>query len=928
MRREAHSAERIDDPDSGVVLAVAEIFATQPGIGDPRDPASSQRFLRPLALPPVRGLRSDLGEKMGSRKRRLDPVGPFGNPDGSRADIEDVLSEFVDFGGDPAFGHLATRANDSMVRVIVGKLGSGKTVYLRRLQDFQAHQDSVYATVPQQSLPKTEVVVKACQWFSDRVLVEKWMQIWERAIMRSLASHLLCRPELRQQLRDEQADEIEQSYGRLLDEFRRPRSIYSQVRDIINQEQTAHQLSRYLDDPLWDDLEDLLGEVVGQCKPIYFYLDALDEEFGHAPMYWLKCQEGLFYQVMRMLRDPRLGGRLHIVICIRNIVMSSVYRSEHAPRYYNEPHIRVLTWDRGSLLYLLQKKLQRLPPSLLMRRATSGPPTIGDWLGVNGHWPGSDGDETIEDYLLNHTRLIPRDIISLGNDLNEEVLRQKQAGHQGLPPAALAAVVQRCAKRFGDSQLAQCANQISSDLMPKNAALHDYSELFTSTQAYISGVQEDVRSFVRLIGVDRFSRADLEALQEVADLHFEKATDLASVLWQNGLLGYIDESGRRRFYSMGDVEEFHFPPDVGTYVLHPCLVHTVGGIQHVRADSPRAGDARRTGPLTIPECNDLPEASAPAPPSGGSRAFPAPDPAEVRSSVGAKAGDYAVGDVLEGRFEVLGVLGQGGFSKVYRVRDDVEGEERALKLFDSAAGYEAVRREIGALRKIHHPNVMEVFWAGKTSVGEWYLITEFIDGESLDEFVTGSRRLRDREAVDVALDLLDALVAFHPDSARLRQLDAKRREDGLPEAESREWMELKDKGLVHRDIKPLNVMLTRTGAKLLDFNIASRVGDPVRTQSGTPPYQPPDAGLARWDVSTDLFAVGVLLYRLLCNGHHPFPNAQPMADVPVTDPRTIRYDLNPDLAGFLSTACAPAGGDRFSTAADMRLALRNVRADL
>ena len=865
---------------------------------------------------------------MGSRKRRLDPVGPFGNPDGSRADIEDVLSEFVDFGGDPAFGHLATRANDSMVRVIVGKLGSGKTVYLRRLQDFQAHQDSVYATVPQQSLPKTEVVVKACQWFSDRVLVEKWMQIWERAIMRSLASHLLCRPELRQQLRDEQADEIEQSYGRLLDEFRRPRSIYSQVRDIINQEQTAHQLSRYLDDPLWDDLEDLLGEVVGQCKPIYFYVDALDEEFGHAPMYWLKCQEGLFYQVMRMLRDPRLGGRLHIVICIRDIVMSSVYRSEHAPRYYNEPHIRVLTWDRGSLLYLLQKKLQRLPPSLLMRRATSGPPTIGDWLGVNGHWPGPDGDETIEDYLLNHTRLIPRDIISLGNDLNEEVLRQKQAGHPGLPPAALQGVVQRCAKRFGDSQLAQCANQISSDMMPKNAALHDYSELFTSTQAYISGVQEDVRSFVRLIGVDRFSRADLEALQEVADLHFEKATDLASVLWQNGLLGYIDESGRRRFYSMGDVEEFHFPPDVGTYVLHPCLVHTVGGIQHVRADSPRAGDARRTGPLTIPECNHLPEASAPAPPSGGSRAFPAPDPAEVRSSVGAKAGDYAVGDVLEGRFEILGVLGQGGFSKVYRVRDDVEGEERALKLFDSAAGYEAVRREIGALRKIHHPNVMEVFWAGKTSVGEWYLITEFIDGESLDEFVTGSRRLRDREAADVALDLLDALVAFHPDSARLRQLDAKRREDGLPEAESREWMELKDKGLVHRDIKPLNVMLTRTGAKLLDFNIASRVGDPVRTQSGTPPYQPPDAGLTRWDVSTDLFAVGVLLYRLLCNGHHPFPNAQPMADVPVTDPRTIRYDLNPDLAGFLIKACAPAGGDRFSTAADMRLALRNVRADL
>jgi len=859
---------------------------------------------------------------MGSRRRRLDPVGPFGNPDGSRADIEDLISEFVDFGGNPAYGHLATRANDSMVRVIVGKLGAGKTVYLRRLQDFQSHQDSVYADVPRQDLPKTEVVVKACQWFSDSVLVEKWMQIWERAIIRSLASHLLRRPELRQQLRDEQAEEIEQSYARLLEDFRRPRSIYSQVRDIINQRQTGHQLSTYLDDPLWDDLEDLLGEVIGQCKPIYFYLDAVDEEFSHAPMYWLKCQEGLFHQVMRLLRDHRLGGRLHVVVCIRDIVMSSVYRSEHAPRYYNEPHIRVLTWDRGSLLYLLGQKLQRLPPSLLMRRAASGPPTIRDWLGIDGDWPGPDGDGTIEDYLLSHTRLIPRDIVSLGNELSEEILRQKQAGQQGLPPAALQGVVQRCAKRFGDSQLAQCANQISSDLMPKNAALHNYSELFTSTQAYINDVQEDVRSFVRMIGVDQFSRADLVALQEVADLHFEKATDLASVLWQNGLLGYVDETGRRRFYSMGDAEEFHFPPEAGTYVLHPCLVHAAGGIRHVQADPAGAAEARRTRPLTSAERSDLSR----APLSGGSQALP--EPGEVRSPAGAKAAVYAVGDVLEGRFEILQLLGQGGFSKVYRVRDEVEGEERALKLFDSAAGDDAVRREIGALRKIRHPNVVEVFWAGKTSAGDWYLITEFIDGESLDEFVTGKRRLRDREAVDVALDLLDALVAFHPDAVRLKQLEAMRREGDLPEAESREWLELKDKGLVHRDIKPLNVMLTRTGVKLLDFNIASRVGDPVHTQSGTPPYQPPDAGLTRWDVSTDLFAVGVLLYRLLCDGHHPFPDATPKLDTPVIDPRMIRSDLNPDLAGFLIKACAPVGVDRFSTAADMQLALRNIRADL
>jgi serine/threonine protein kinase len=317
-----------------------------------------------------------------------------------------------------------------------------------------------------------------------------------------------------------------------------------------------------------------------------------------------------------------------------------------------------------------------------------------------------------------------------------------------------------------------------------------------------------------------------------------------------------------------------------------------------------------------------------APTSIDSDPLPRPDSAELRVSAGTMAADYTVGDVIDDRFEILEVIDQGSFSKVYRVRDEVEGEERALKLFNNAAGYDAVRRELRALRKIRHPNVVEVFWASRTRSAEWYLITEFIDGERLDEFTGGTRCLRDREAVDVALDLLGALVAFHPDSARLGQLDAKRREGDLSEAESHQWMELSEKGLVHRDIKPRNVMLTRTGAKLLDFNIASRVGDPVRTQSGTPPYQPPDADLTRWDVSTDLFAVGVILYQLLCDGQHPYPNLRPMVDEPVIDPRTIRPDLDLDLAKFLIKACAPARADRFSTATEMQLALRKIRADL
>lgn len=138
-------------------------------------------------------------------------------------------------------------------------------------------------------------------------------------------------------------------------------------------------------------------------------------------------------------------------------------------------------------------------------------------------------------------------------------------------------------------------------------------------------------------------------------------------------------------------------------------------------------------------------------------------------------------------------------------------------------------------------------------------------------------------------------------------------------------MELQDKGLVHRDIKPLNVMLTRTGAKPLDVNIASRVGDPVYTQSGTPPYQAPDANLTRWDVSTDLFAVGVMLYEMLCNGQHPYAASKPMVGEDVIDPRVVRSDLSAELAEFLMKARASYRSERYATAQEMKNALDAAR---
>jgi serine/threonine protein kinase len=79
-------------------------------------------------------------------------------------------------------------------------------------------------------------------------------------------------------------------------------------------------------------------------------------------------------------------------------------------------------------------------------------------------------------------------------------------------------------------------------------------------------------------------------------------------------------------------------------------------------------------------------------------------------------------------------------------------------------------------------------------------------------------------------------------------------------------------------------------------------------------------------VSTDLFAVGVILYELLCDGHHPYPGSKPMVGKALIDPRTIRPDLSPELAEFLMEACAPYRDERFSTAQEMREALQDVQS--
>jgi hypothetical protein len=112
--------------------------------------------------------------------------------------------------------------------------------------------------------------------------------------------------------------------------------------------------------------------------------------------------------------------------------------------------------------------------------------------------------------------------------------------------------------------------------MPADAARHDFTHVYTGTQAYIKHIGDDLRAMIRVVGVDRFGRAELASLQTLADEEWESSTDLGAVLWQNGLLGYVDRSGRTAFYSLGGSDQFRMPEGADTFVFHPCLIDSVG----------------------------------------------------------------------------------------------------------------------------------------------------------------------------------------------------------------------------------------------------------------------------------------------------------------------------------------------------------------
>jgi serine/threonine protein kinase len=282
--------------------------------------------------------------------------------------------------------------------------------------------------------------------------------------------------------------------------------------------------------------------------------------------------------------------------------------------------------------------------------------------------------------------------------------------------------------------------------------------------------------------------------------------------------------------------------------------------------------------------------------------------------------EYRTGDVLGDEYEIRGTLGGGSYGLVFKVMRLLDGREYALKLLPTS-GIERARRELRALQAVNHPHINRVVWAGRLSSGPWYLLTELVEGENLRALIDDDHPLPLVEVARLGMELLDALDALHPQVERIEYLRS------LPELDAASWEELQrleSEGLVHRDIKPENIMVRQSGdLVLIDFGIASLVGDPVRTTSHTPGYRPPDADLTRWDPDTDLFAAGAVMFELIC-GRLPYTKHR---DTPL-DSRQIRPDLPDPLADFLGRACAPRREARFGTAIEMYDALSEVAESL
>lgn len=268
-----------------------------------------------------------------------------------------------------------------------------------------------------------------------------------------------------------------------------------------------------------------------------------------------------------------------------------------------------------------------------------------------------------------------------------------------------------------------------------------------------------------------------------------------------------------------------------------------------------------------------------------------------------------------GPYRIDAEVGRGGMGRVYRARDTRLNRTVAIKALPSdlttdPSQRERLRREARAAAALSHPGICTVHALEEVD-GALYIVTEYIDGRTLDDELAGGERPSIPQVLDTARQLAAALAAAHA------------------------------AGITHRDLKPSNVMRTVDGRiKILDFGLARQFdaawagGAPLVTQAGavvgTPAYMAPEQLNGQpADLRTDVFAFGVVMYEY-ATGRHPFDAPTPLARAgrvlaATADPlASLRGDLPVGFTTAIERCLAKAPDERFASALDVVGALTDA----